>query len=1032
MLVFRRPAGLDWHCLMPIRFDSRPLVFRRAYTATIHAGVSLQWRDHLSHALHLFFVIAAAVVSRNVANQQVLDVAGAEILGSLYVAVAISTGSTIAAVGWFARNLSAQRVAGVIHIFTAVSIGAAFMSPQNDQIAAVVVYMAMELNGALLLLAFGIILGASLGPREARRVAARVGAGGILGGLVAGALLSLMATFLGSRYLYLLAGVFALAPIFFLPQSHGAVPRIAVREQQLQLSELRRYGLWVAITTFLMVVTTTFVDYQFRYAAAEQFSTDKLTAFFGYVVLLAGATTILFQVTFLHRLLDRWGLFATAAVMPLALMLGAGAFGLLPGVATLVALKTIDSGANMSVQQATGGLLLAPLSVRSRSIWQGRIDGLAKRGGQVVTGVLLATLSLTDTQVVPVVVVLCGLWLAAIVLTRTHYVSLLTAMLHKPNPVQPELQIYDRASVRLLEGELENAPLARAAVILELLQRGEQRASDAALGRLAKVEAEGSGEGARLVIDHLASFRDTATLERFCRHANTDVAAAAILALDEVDPTRGDDVAQATYRNPGAPEELRALSAALLTGIDEEARQITRRMASSPTQSTRLAVAQALNRIEPGAPQEVGRILCLLCEDESDEVARAALGAVGRHLSSEACAVALRGLSKRPLRGAAMRALTELGTPVVAPVTEALQRYLREPSIAQALCWILGQIGSSKALQPLINALLAQHPMVRLSAAVALTALRRRRQNLALPVANIEAVFLPEIAYYRMSRAGMRCGLPTSPAGKLLRRTLQQRSRSSLETLFRLFSLCYAENSIQGAYAAINSSERRQRQIALELLDTLLVPEVRQALGEAIDEGVDGKPGMSAVEILSRFSRQQDKMVAFLAKMAIAEMSGTLAAATSERSQMQHAHIDQLLELQSISLFSQSSAEDLQEVASFAVHRDVAKGTVFFHEGEPGDAMYILRQGAVALRKQGKTIDHIKEGDAFGVVSVLDRLPREVTATASSACAVWSINSSDLHQLLADRPLLMHSIFRALTTALREQIQRTALGKRAS
>ncbi len=1011
---------------MPVRFDSRPLVFRRAYTATLHATVTLQWRDHVNHGLHLFFVIAASVIARNVANQQLLDTAGAEILGSLYVAVATTTGSLVAGVGWFARNLSAQRIAAVIHIFVALTIGAAFTAPQNNQVAAIGIYMLMELDAALLLLAFGIILGANLGPREARRVAARVGAGGILGGLVAGGILSVVATLIGSRYLFLLAGVFALAPLFFLPRPHSVAPRIPVREQQSQLSELGRYGRWIAVTTFLMVMTTTFVDYQFRYAAAEAFSTDKLTAFFGYVVVLAGITTIIFQLTLLHRLLDRWGLFVTAAVMPIALMLGAGAFGLLPGVATLIFLKTIDSGANMSVQQATGGLLLAPLSVRARSIWQGRVDGLAKRGGQVCAGLVLSFIALSGKQVVPIVLVLSVLWLAAIVITRKRYVSLLTAMLQKPNSVQPEIQIYDRASVRLLEGELEHAPLARAAVILELLERAEQRASDSILGRLAKVEVHDSGAGARLVIDHLAAFKDTPTLERFCRHPNTEIAAAAILALDEVDPGRGDEIAQATYQNPKAPEELRALSAALLTGIEEKARQMTRHMASSPSESTRLAVAQALNRIEPGAPQEVGSILCALAVDSSTAVARVALGAVGRHLSSEACKVALLGLRKRQLRGAAMRALAELGSPVVAPVSEALARQLREPIIAQSLCWVLGQIGSAKALQPLLNALSAQHPMVRLGASVALTALRRRRDNLALPVGDIEQLFLPEILYYQTARVALNCGLPQTAAGQLLRRTLRQRSRSSLETLFRLFSLCYAEDSIQGAYMAINARERRQRQIALELLDTLLEPSVRQALAEAIGETSQGSRSRGAVETLSWFANQPDKMVAQLSQMAIAELSG----GTAERSPMTHARIDQLLELQSISLFSQSSAEDLEEVASFAQHSEAAKGTVFFQEGEPGGAMYILRSGAVALSKENNIIDHIEAGEAFGVVSVLDRLPREVTATATSACSIWTIKSSDLHQLLADRPLLMHSIFRALTSALRDHTQRAAMGRR--
>ena len=80
-------------------------------------------------------------------------------------------------------------------------------------------YVLMELWAALLLLGFGLMLGARLAPREARRVAARVGAGGILGGLLGGAILSLGAPLIGSRELFLVAAALAVAPVFWLPST---------------------------------------------------------------------------------------------------------------------------------------------------------------------------------------------------------------------------------------------------------------------------------------------------------------------------------------------------------------------------------------------------------------------------------------------------------------------------------------------------------------------------------------------------------------------------------------------------------------------------------------------------------------------------------------------------------------------------------------------------------------------------------------------------------------------------------------------
>ncbi|MEZ4272824.1 MAG: hypothetical protein R3C68_15735 [Myxococcota bacterium] len=352
---------------MPIKFDSRPLVMRRVYTATMRATVVLGWRDQVHHGMHLFFVIAAAVVSRAVANQQVLDAAGSEILGTLYAIVALIGGLCVAALGWFARNHDVGRLVRIVHLCVAASMGLAFLLPSTRGFA-IAKYVAMELNAGFLLLIFGLTLGARLGPRDTRRSAARVGTGGIIGGLAGGAI-NLLATLVGSPQLFLIAAALAVAPVFWLPRviTHGA-PVQRVTRDRAEVPELQPYGYWVAAATLVMVAATTLIDYQFRYAAVHWFDADEMTAFFGFVSILAGCTTVAFQLTFLERLLDRYGVFVTATVMPISLIIAAAMFGLFPAVFTLVVLKMVDSGANMSVQQATGVFCSPPGPARARCL----------------------------------------------------------------------------------------------------------------------------------------------------------------------------------------------------------------------------------------------------------------------------------------------------------------------------------------------------------------------------------------------------------------------------------------------------------------------------------------------------------------------------------------------------------------------------------------------------------------------------------------------------------------------------------------
>ena len=89
-----------------------------------------------------------------------------------------------------------------------------------------------------------------------------------------------------------------------------------------------------------------------------------------------------------------------------------------------------------------------------------------------------------------------------------------------------------------------------------------------------------------------------------------------------------------------------------------------------------------------------------------------------------------------------------------------------------------------------------------------------------------------------------------------------------------------------------------------------------------------------------------------------------------------------------------------------------------------------MRAGTVTLSRKGQVVEQLGAGEAFGIVAVLDQNPRELTATCTSDCELRMLSGDDLLQLLGDRPLFMHSLFRALTHAIRGTLDRVALGKR--
>jgi len=453
---------------------------------------------------------------------------------------------------------------------------------------------------------------------------------------------------------------------------------------------------------------------------------------------------------------------------------------------------------------------------------------------------------------------------------------------------------------------------------------------------------------------------------------------------------------------------------------------------AAPKKETRLALAQGLSRLEPGAANEVGEVLCKLAGDSDPAVAREALFAVGNHLSPHACQAALVSLGQTALRGAGMRALVALGPPVIVPIANELSNNLEEPGIAAALTWSLGQIGTSRAVAPLVDALKAKHASTRLSASVALTNLVRCRPNIALPIDALKAAHLPEIEYYARLRDALLVDLPHTREGTVLRHSLWQRGQASLETLFRILSLTHAESSIHGAYQAIISKDRDQRQLALELLETLLEPKVRLALARAIGEAPSRSKKRDRKAILADLCEHGDEVLRALALLTLETLDPKSSPVAQGQHSMARLLVDQVLELQSVPLFSHASAEALTEIASVLGEREFKTGDVVYQECGPGDAMYLIRRGTVTLSCEGRTIEKLGPGDTFGIVAVLDSLPRELTATASTACSLMVLKAQDLHHLLAERPLLMHSVFRALTAVIRDASGRAALGKRTN
>jgi signal transduction histidine kinase len=89
---------------------------------------------------------------------------------------------------------------------------------------------------------------------------------------------------------------------------------------------------------------------------------------------------------------------------------------------------------------------------------------------------------------------------------------------------------------------------------------------------------------------------------------------------------------------------------------------------------------------------------------------------------------------------------------------------------------------------------------------------------------------------------------------------------------------------------------------------------------------------------------------------------------------------------------------------------------VIFHEGEPGDCLFLVVEGSVRISKMGRggkqeTLGFIQPGNFFGEMALIDGQPRSAQATAAETSVLGRIDSAAFARVLAAAPRDLHMTF---------------------
>ena len=99
--------------------------------------------------------------------------------------------------------------------------------------------------------------------------------------------------------------------------------------------------------------------------------------------------------------------------------------------------------------------------------------------------------------------------------------------------------------------------------------------------------------------------------------------------------------------------------------------------------------------------------------------------------------------------------------------------------------------------------------------------------------------------------------------------------------------------------------------------------------------------------------------------------------------------------------------------------RSLAADEVLFHQGDPGESMYVVREGTITLRDGEREVSTVEAPGLLGEMALVDDEPRTLTAVAATDAVVFEIPMRHFWVLVHDTPYFAQMVMRVMARRLR-------------
>jgi AAA family ATP:ADP antiporter len=836
--------------------------------------------------IYLFLIIASYVVGKAARDAMFLAEFGAKDLPYADITVAISVGIVVSLYVAIARRTTVRNLLiGSLLLFASNCLLFWWIAHFHYRPWIYpTIYIWVGIFGVLGPAQVWTLANYVLTTREAKRLFGVISAGAIAGWIFGGFSTKFMAKAFGTESLLvtmaiaftICAGLVAMiwrqreTAMALAPEDsgHAAEGEAANLRESLKLVFSSKYLRAIAAIICLSSIATTIAGWQFK-AISSQFipQKDALAVFFGDFNFYAGMLALAIQFLLTSRLLRRFGIGPALFMVPVVLMAGSAGVLFFGTLAAAIALKGGEQVVRYSIDKPSVELLYLPLASDVKVQVKSFIDTVIWRFGDGLAGVLVlifaTQLHWTARQVSLVNLIMIGTWMVAALVARRQYVVTLRDSIrqHRLDAERASTPVLDRSATQMLADNLGDADPQEILYALGLFEMSNEPALHPAVRGLL---SHSNAEVRKKAIITLSRAGDTTVrgdIERLLRDPDFHVRTEALHYLTyhaHIDPlARIEELGDfpdysirsgivAFLARPGEMQNLDAAHTILKQMVDE----------SGPEgQLVRLEAARLISILPDHFEHELTRLL----GDEDVEVAEQAIVAAGKLRKRRHLPLLLERLSDDRLAPAVSDALAAFGDSIVGTLRDHLVDTGLPGKLRGRVVAILSAIGSRAAVDVLLDNMLDNDAEIRFRVIAALNKLRTFRPDTELDPQMIEAVLAAEImGHYRSSQILARLGDSSDPKDPVTT-GLKSSMGQELERIFRLLSLMYPNYDFHSAYFGLQSADAVVHANALEFLDNVLKPQLRNVLVPLLDSEVPLRERANLGERILRAKLESDE-----------------------------------------------------------------------------------------------------------------------------------------------------------------------------